>query len=65
MKLSFRWTWLESAPNPSPAAAHSDAGTLHSESIPSLVKADQSPELSPSLGLGITQTILDHGTVAE
>ncbi|KAJ8033980.1 hypothetical protein HOLleu_24381 [Holothuria leucospilota] len=58
IKFSLRWTRLDSAPSPSPVAAHSGPIPIPGPPIPGQFrvqkKLDSSPELSPSPDSGVT-----------
>ena len=57
-QFSFKWTRLDSAPSPSPDAAHSGPIPIPGPAIPGQFrvqeKLDSSPELSPSPDSGVT-----------
>ncbi|KAJ8032704.1 hypothetical protein HOLleu_26304 [Holothuria leucospilota] len=63
IKFSLKWTRLDSAPSPSPVAAHSGPIPIPEPPIPGQFrvqkKLDSSPELSPSPDSGVTALLVN------
>ncbi|KAJ8022803.1 hypothetical protein HOLleu_37799 [Holothuria leucospilota] len=62
IKFSLKWTRLDSAPSPSPVAAHSGPIPIPGPPIPGQFrvqkKLDSSPKLSPSPDSGVTALVV-------